>query len=200
MKRIAIDIVLLPSKNIMNTIIAMNRKLSGDPQKIQLDSSRCYPHISLAMGVMTEEVFTSITKELGGIAGRMIPRSCVANGIHEETISTGEIITTLEIQPSTDLMAIHRAAIDITQRYCTYDADLDMLYPKPPPETVTLDWINNFPQESSYEAFRPHITLGSGTLHEEGGAFPLELEIESLCLCHLGNYCTCREILFRFSR
>jgi hypothetical protein len=200
MKHFAIDIVLLPSKIFMNNIIAMNRKLSSGPQKIKLDSSRCYPHISLAMGVMTDEVYISIIKELRDLAERMIPRTCVATGVHEERISTGEIITTLEIELRPDLMAIHRSAMEVTQRYCSYDAELDMLYPEPQPEKVTLHWINNFPQESSYEAFRPHITLGTGTLHEETGALPFELEIESLCLCHLGNYCTCREILFRFSR
>jgi hypothetical protein len=195
MRRFAIDIVLLPSKEFMNTVIGLNRKLTGTPQKIQLHPFTCYPHISLAMGVMEEGRFANISKELKEIAGSDIPRTCTAISLREDANPSGEIITSLEVERTRTLLNIHGDAMEIVQKYCSYDADLDSLYPKPPPEEVTFRWINSYPTEFAYEKFWPHITLGTGMLNEGIDIFPAAFEIESLSLCHLGNYCTCREIL-----
>jgi hypothetical protein len=200
MKRLAVDFALLPTKNSMQTLIALARKLSADPQKIYLDSSNCYPHISLAMGVMSEEVYPGIYRGLETISKGLIPGTCTVTGITEIRIQTGEDISSLEIELGPELTQIHLEAMEIAQRYCTYDADFGTLYPDPPPEEISLHWINNYPKASAHEAFRPHVTLGTGTFREEETSIPINIEIDSLCICHLGNYCTCRDILIRFSR
>jgi hypothetical protein len=58
----------------------------------------------------------------------------------------------------------------------------------------TLEWIRTYPQKSSYENFRPHITLGYGQV-PPGLSFPIPFTAARLALCHLGNHCTCREML-----
>lgn len=200
MKRLAVDFVLLPTQDSMRTVIELVRKLSADPQKIHLDESSCYPHISLAMGVMSGEAYAGISRDLGRIAKGLIPAACAATGIREVPIPSGAHISALDIEPGPELVQIHREAMEIAQRYCTFDADLEALYPEPPPEAICLPWINNYHEQSAYEAFWPHITLGTGTFTGDKPSFPINIEIDSLCVCHLGNYCTCREILSRFSR
>jgi hypothetical protein len=200
MKRLAVNFALLPTKDSTQTLITFNRKLSADPQKIYLDSSNCYPHISLAMGVMSEEVYAGISGDLGRIGKRLIPAACTASGITELHIPTGEHVSALDIKPSPELLQIHLAAMEIAQRYCTVDADLGTLHPDPPPEEISLHWINSYHKESAYAAFWPHITLGTGKFREAEIPIPIDIEIDSLALCHLGNYCTCRDVLIRFSR
>lgn len=62
-------------------------------------------------------------------------------------------------------------------------------------EEVTMYWIKNYPKESSFEKFSPHITIGFGEVEGEtcGIKFPLRFSVSKLALCHLGNYCTCRD-------
>jgi hypothetical protein len=63
-------------------------------------------------------------------------------------------------------------------------------------ETVnksTLLWIENFPAESVYEKFFPHITLGYGQTTLEN--LPIDFKVPKIALCQLGNHCTCRKVL-----
>jgi hypothetical protein len=59
-------------------------------------------------------------------------------------------------------------------------------------------YIQNFTQNSSYKNFNPHITIGDG-IFERKLKLQIKFTASRLALCHLGNYCTCREILYETS-
>ena len=55
MTQIAVDVVLIPSEEMMNIAIQANRELLKQyPNKIILDRENCLPHISLAMGCIDQ--------------------------------------------------------------------------------------------------------------------------------------------------
>lgn len=60
MTKIAIDIVLLPPEEIMNKAIEINQQLADDG--IKLNKKDCLPHISLCMGVISEEDLPEINQ------------------------------------------------------------------------------------------------------------------------------------------
>ena len=58
-----------------------------------------------------------------------------------------------------------------------------------------FNYIQNFIIDSSYDKFNPHITIGDGII-EKPNYLPLKFKTSILGLYHLGNYCTCRKVLY----
>jgi 2'-5' RNA ligase len=149
MSKIAVDIVLLPSAEMMDWAIELNKRLAGKaPDRIILNKQDSQPHISLAMGCIERGQVAQIGQILRGIAKKHSLGELAATGIRVERNSNGRNVSVL---------------------------------------------VEGYRQQSSFERFFPHITIGFG--RAEGGAFPRRFKVPQLALCHLGNNCTCRQIL-----
>ena len=186
MTQLAIDVVLLPPEEIMDKAIEINSSLLND--KIVLDKKKCLPHITLCMGVVDEEKILEITEILKDIAQSCLPLDLTIFAINEEH-STFDIIKTAELQH------LHETITNRLGKYCTTKATVEMCYSPPPVEERTLFWINNFREKTSFANFYPHITLAKERI--AGKEVNISFTASTLALCHLGNYCTCRKILFQ---
>jgi 2'-5' RNA ligase len=194
MAKIAIDIVLLPSEEIADKAIAMNKELlKQNAAKIVLDKEKCLPHISLAMGCIDEkdiveidEIIQKITKETS------IEKLCIS-GIHSETNRAGEKVSVLKIEKTEALQLLHEEIMHKLVPYFSYDVRAEMLLFSSEISELTLKWIKNYPVQSSFERFFPHITIGYGEINNF--SFPIDFNVSKLALCHLGNHCTCRKVL-----
>ena len=219
MPKIAVDVVLLPSDEMMDKAIEINRKLSAfSGNKMVLNKKDCLPHISLAMGVIDEKNLFFVEKDLQEIAKQFSPVSLEA-AVSVHTTPTGEKNSWFEIKNIKELQALHEEVMKKFSGYFTYDAAAEALYSSSDADESTLSWINNYPQNSSFEKFSPHITLGVGEISDDGLQMeftPLERKphprlvrknisnrsgfltgftASRLALCHLGNHYTCRKIL-----
>jgi glycosyltransferase domain-containing protein len=199
--KIAVDIVLLPPDEIMDKVIEANQVLLKTfDNKIVLNKQNCFPHLSLAMGCINKDDIPKIDTVLKDIANKFSPLALTISDIRAGAISTGEKVSGFEIERTPDLQLLHETVMRKISQYFTYDVSLDMIYALPDQqvEEVTTYWIKNYAEESSFERFRPHITTGIGEVEGENGGikFPIKFNASKLALCHLGNYCTCGEILF----
>ena len=201
--KIAVDVVLLPPDEIMEKAIAVNQTLIKTfefDNKIVLNKQNCLPHISLAMGCIEKDDITEIDTVLKDIADKFSPLTLTISDIRTGTIPTGEKVSGFEIERTTALQLVHETIMNRLTQYFTYDVSLDMIYALPDQqvEEVTAYWIKNYPEESSFERFWPHITIGMGEVENETGGlkYPLRFNASKLALCHLGNYCTCGEMVF----
>ena len=198
--RIAVDVVLLPPDEIMEKAIEINQALiNAFNNKIILNKQNCLPHISLAMGCIKKEDITEIDTVLKDIAEKFSSLTLTISDIRTETIPTGEKVSGFEIVKTKELQLLHEMVMSKLLQYFTYDVSLDMIYALPDQqvEEVTTYWIKNYAEESSFERFWPHITIGIGEVEGEncGIKYPTKFNDAKLALCHLGNYCTCREIV-----
>ncbi len=196
MGEIAVDIVLLPDEKMTGRAIKANAeliKIAG--RQIVLNEEDCLPHISLAMGCIDRKVVETIAKTIESIAkeyGSGVAKLRVT-GVHIGTNSIGEKVSSLVIENTKELQLLHERIMRDLQPYFTYDVTADMIYGNEEVAHSTLLWIRDYPNKSSFVNFLPHITIGYG----EAG--PIESTIDftasRLALCHLGNHCTCRQIL-----
>ena len=198
--KIAVDVVLLPPDEIMEKAIEVNQALIKTfDNKIILNKQDCFPHLSLAMGCIKKDDIAEIDTVLKDIAEKFSPMKLTISNIRAETIPTGEMVSGFEIEKTKDLQLLHETVMNKLSPYFTYNVSLDMIYalPNQQVEVVTTYWIKNYPKESSFEKFSLHITIGIGEVEGEtcGMKFPIKFSVSKLALCHLGNYCTCREIL-----
>ena len=194
MAKIAIDVVLLPSKEVTNRAIEANKRLLKQySDRIILDEESCLPHISLAMGCMDEQNIPDIEKILHTIAEKYNPGQLKVLGINIGTNSVDEKVSAFEVEKTERLLLLHEEVMRKMMPYLSYDVTAEMVLSPPLACESTLLWIKNYPEKSAFSNFFPHITIGYGQLDEF--PFPAEFNASKLALCHLGNHCTCRKVL-----
>ena len=194
MAKIAVDVVLLPSEEVMNQAIEANKGLLKQyADRIILDKEYCLPHISLAMGCMDERDITNIEKILQTIAEKYHPGQLNIIGINTGTNSLGEKVSAFEVKKTERLLSLHEEVMRRIAPYFSHDVTAEMVLSPPMAGESTLLWIKNYPEKSAFENFFPHITIGYGQLDDF--PFTAEFTASKLALCHLGNHCTCRKVL-----
>jgi 2'-5' RNA ligase len=198
MTKKAVDVVLLPDEAMTDRTIRLNRELVEKfGSEIILGKTGYLPHISLAMGCADEKDITAIGQILKAITQENPPGNLRALGIVISTNAVGEKTAAFEVERTEQLQMLHENVMTELAQYLTYDVTEDMICQDIEIAESTLLWIRNYPEKSSFENFRPHITLGYGRISQTG--FPIEFTASQLALCHLGNHCTCGKILFSIS-
>lgn len=194
MAKIAVDVVLLLSEEIIDLAIEVNRELLKTfDNKIVLNKESCLPHISLAMGAIERDNLINIDNILQKLANQFSSMPLNIIDIYVDTIPTGKKVSGLKIEKTNELQLLHESIMKKLNSYFSYDITLNMIYSPPQVEKITLFWIKNYLKKSSFENFFPHITVGFGETDKV--KLPVNFTASKLALCHLGNYCTCRKIL-----
>jgi hypothetical protein len=194
-RALAVDVALLPSDEIINAAIALNRALPGVArQPIVLSPTDCLPHVSLAMGCIAEGDVPAVANALESIAAAHAPIDLAFTGLHVRSSQIGDTVTSLEIARTTALRALHEAVMRATAPLFTHNATPAMFVEPSSVTESTLGWVNEYPAAATFDRFWPHVTLGMGTL-PEGLPLPARSRASRLALCHLGSHCTCRRIL-----
>ena len=195
MDRLAVDIVLLPNQAVADQAIAINRGLvERFGSEIVLDEETCLPHISLAMGCIDPNDLDAIGQVLGQIAVENPPGPLTVIGMAVITHAQGRKVSSLLIDKTAPLQRLHEEVMGRLSLFFTYDVTESMLHGKGPISATTLAWIRDFPHKSSHSFFWPHITVGCGEAPAIGQ--PVSFVPPNLALCHLGNHCTCRRVLW----
>jgi 2'-5' RNA ligase len=188
MARKAIDVVLLPDGAMTDRAIEANAELVENfGAEIVLSKDDCLPHISLAMGCIDESDIPAVADVLDAIAKTIRLSKLKVIGVR-----TSGDASVFEVQKTTELQSLHETVLNQVGLYLTGDVTNDMIYGGRAAES-TLQWIREYPENSSFERFFPHITIGYGQM--ENISSPIEFAASALALCHLGNHCTCRDIL-----
>jgi 2'-5' RNA ligase len=188
MARKAIDVVLLPDEAMTDRAVRANAGLVEKfGAEIVLSKDNCLPHISLAMGCLDETDIPAVADILDTIAKKNQLTNLKVIGVR-----TSGDASVFEVQKTNELQSLHEAVLNQVGPYLSSDVTNDMIYGGRAVES-TLQWIRDYPEKSSFEKFFPHITIGYGQM--ENISSPIEFTASALALCHLGNHCTCRDVL-----
>lgn len=190
----AIDIVLLPSKEITEEAIRLNSSLAikFPDNKTQLNKNNCLPHISLMMGVIDDKKIAEAQKILDRMADKFHSLKLEIYRVSIGTNPKNFIASSLDVRVTSELQSLHESIMNEFAELVSNDAKLEDVIDSVNVDPKTLSWINNYKVNSSFENFSSHITIGFGEIEME---VPRFFEASELAICHLGNFCTCREIL-----
>ncbi|MBN2018640.1 MAG: hypothetical protein JW749_00260 [Sedimentisphaerales bacterium] len=193
MTRLAVDIVLLPDRPMTDFAIAANAVLVQNfNSEIVLNTKNCLPHISLAMGCINPDDIIQIGESLQGLV-LITPKNLKPVCIQKSISSSGQAVSVIQVQRTNELAKLHEMIRRIIRPFFSYDASEDMIAGGRASRS-TLQWINGYPDTASNSYFMPHITIGYGDLSDR--PLPADFAVSRLAVCHLGNHCTCREILW----
>ena len=196
MKQIAVDIVLLPEQKVSNWAIAANHTLvqQGNTE-IQLNPQDCLPHVSLAMGTMFPDNIPNLGTRLTSTWQQHQVNVLDSLGIAVTKNSRGGFTSSLAIHRTPALQHLHEQILHISAPHLQYDRiEADMFRGDGSIDDAAIQWVASYPEKSGFDNFQPHITLGFGVL--ETNQLPKTFSPSALALCHLGNHCTCRKILW----
>ena len=207
---------------MMDKAIALNRRLSGhSDQVIILNKKDCLPHISLAMGCIEEEDVPLISTLLCELAQQFPGLELAATAVRAVESPSGRTVSSIEIDNTPDLQQLHEVVMSRLSPHFSYTVSPEMFFadlghrgadgatadvtgnatadatPDATPDVkidkAAISWVENFPAQSSFTRFSPHITAGFGQTSDVLG--PMRFRPASLALCQLGKFCTCRRIL-----
>jgi 2'-5' RNA ligase len=190
----AVDIVLLPDEAMTDKTIKTNAELVRKyNSEIVLDKSNCLPHISIVMGCIEDSNIRAAGEVLAEIAEQNPMGKLKVISVQVTENAKGEKASVFKVERTPQLQAIHERVSQELARYFSYDVTGNMIYGNDEIAETTLLWIKNYREQSSFEKFSPHITIGYG--QAEALARPIKFRASHLALCHLGNNCTCRKVL-----
>lgn len=195
MTKIAIDVALIPSEEMMEKAIEINKELlKTNDDKIVLGKEQNLPHMTLCMGALEESDIPKVEKILSEIAPQFsaLQLEVVSPALSEPV--EGRKISYLKIETTEELQRLHEAVMKRMLPLLTYDdVTIEMVFHPPYPDAISLSWIKGYKEKSCFERFKPHITIGAGEIKDL--KVPIKFTADRLILAHLGNYCTCRKVL-----
>jgi 2'-5' RNA ligase len=193
MAKKAIDVILLPEEKIADMAIKLNTQLVKKfGPRIVLNKNDCLPHISLAMGCIDDGDLPNINSILEDVSRKISLELLEVLNIETETNSVGENVLLLKIENNDKLQSLHEQIMELLSPFFKYQVSDEMMFDNQV-ELSTLIWIRDYREKSSYAHFHPHITIGYGEMATAQPSF--KFNVNSLALCHLGNHCTCRDVL-----
>lgn len=197
-ERIAANIALIPSKDMLDFAIELNRSFPETaPEDYVLDEKTCIPHVTLLMGVMARDQLPEISASLGGVAERFSLLDLRADSLSPEIMpdKSRKAFSSLSIERTAELQRLHEAIMDTMAPFFSWDdVEIGMFYSPPRVREVSSHWVEGYAKNSAWEKYDPHISLGF--TDAKRSFTPRCFTASRLALCHLGNYCTCRDILW----
>ncbi len=192
MTKLAIDIALIPPKHINNQSIQVNQSLQDGLNKIPLNIQTHIPHITLAMGVIDANHLQEILSEVANIATRYTAFDFEFNHLYHAHLSTNEDIVGFGLSKPIAIQQLHEECMQVIHPKAIHQFDKTVLYDGEQADSITLDFIKNFPKKSTGSSFSPHITIGFGS-PQQIKISPLTFRTTNLAVYQLGNYCTCQK-------
>lgn len=180
----------------MRLAIGINKDFpDSEKENYVLDPKTCVPHITLLMGLIERDQLPEIADKLDGIVSNF---SLLNLQIIDYKISErpdGKIASSLVFEKTAELQKIHEAIIEGMSSFFSYDnPKKEMFFSPPSVNELPISWVLGFAKNKVRENYSPHMSLGIGKTNSL--SLPIQFKASKIALCHLGNYCTCRDILW----
>ncbi len=195
MKKVAINIVLLPSKKMTDKTIEINKELLKTYEnKIILGTNHNLPHISLCMGGINKIDIPKIINIIDEIS-KSFTHFNFEGKLKVQEVSNVQKITWVEILNKTKIQVLHKVVMKKMWNYLNYDIENQMLVNPKEIEKETISWIKHYSVlYNDPTLFNPHITVGIGETNKYKKSFGFSSS--KIAIFQLGNYCTCKKFIY----
>jgi 2'-5' RNA ligase len=184
---IAVDIAILPPPDVAERAIALSATLPADhAERFVLDAEH-RPHLTLTQAFIRAEeadaAFDRVDEVLRGQRALTLPVTGGGKSGHSVWMA---------VERTNDLVALHEAVMEALRGY-ERPGGTPAAFIDGDARVADVLWVTGYRLKSSFGAFTPHITLGHGDAAPEIEAFTFEAD--TVAVCHLGRFCTCRAVL-----
>ncbi|PCI25506.1 hypothetical protein COB57_02205 [Candidatus Peregrinibacteria bacterium] len=195
MKKIVIDIAVLPSQEMMEVIIELNKELlTSNDQLLILGEVVNVPHISLFFGCVDEDALPEIQKIIERESQNFSPIRLEVDQIKTRNSVIGNFHSSLQMSFNEVLSHWQKTLFAELKPYLFYDIDPSMFVPGSHVNSEVMGWIRSHEKRGGDDFLLiPHITIGFGQVKKfEGPSF---FTASKIAFYHVGSYCTCNKWL-----
>jgi 2'-5' RNA ligase len=184
---LALDVAILPPPNVRSRAVRLSAALPADQsQGLRLDADRL-PHITLTQQfVRTEELDAIFTRLDEALRGQPPMTLQVIGG------GKGASSVWMAVERATAISLLHARLMDALHSF-EQPGGGAAAFVEGDAREGDVAWVTGYRQTSSFVAYTPHITLGHAA--EPPRLDPFTFEATTVAACHLGRFCTCRQIL-----
>lgn len=196
MAKLAIDIALLPSDEVMDICIGLNMM---DPKAfLNLNKEDCFPHITLVMAVVEERDLPEIQDKVEKIAQEFVPLELELTDIYSKTLPNEKNFFSLKVEITKELKKLHIKILKAVKEYNLEKVNPDMFFQDANREIspISIEWTENYirKRDGHPENFSSHISLVCSQAEYQN--FPVKFTASRLVVGQMGGYCTCRKIFY----
>lgn len=184
---IALDVALLPPPGVSQRAIAISASLPAEHfQGLRLDESHL-PHITLT------QMFAR-TNELDEVFARVddVVRKCSPMTLRMTGGGQGTNAVWMEVEKTPALVQLHEQLMEALRGLERPDGGTGAFFDEDA-RLRDVWWVTGYRLKSSFHHYTPHITLGHGSTPPV--IEPMGFEADTVAVCHLGKFCTCRRVL-----
>ena len=184
---IALDVAVLPPPDVTAKAAALSAALPAtESPPLRLDEEHL-AHVTLmqlfARVNELEQVIARVDDTLRGVT----PLALRVSGGGQ---STSTVLMAIDKTPP--LVELHERLMEALRGLDRPDGGTGAFFGEDARLRDAL-WVAGYRLKSSFHHFTPHITLGHGP--EPPHVEPFTFSADTVAVCHLGRYCTCRRVL-----
>jgi 2'-5' RNA ligase len=183
---IALDVAVLPPPGVTARAIAASAALPPHEfQGLRLDDEHL-PHITLTQMFARANELDEVLARVDDVVRGVRPMTLRVAGGGQGTKSVW-----MEVEKTPALMQLHEALMEALRGLERPDGGTGAFF-DPDARVRDVLWVTGYRLKSSFHHYTPHITLGHGT--EAPAIEPFSFEANTVAVCHLGKFCTCRHV------
>ena len=195
---IALNIALPLPAPLVQEVLRLHQKLDEQPNAVPLLRGDAIAHLTLAMGVIEEYALEELKAKLAEELRYATTFQIRFNGVYQRAMGDGRVVCGIGVEPHSALQALHEKAMDVLSDVGFVVPHMGALFDYQHADPYTLELIQHFRREGTYNSYFPHITLGTGTMQGEAQLGVPTMEVNRVEVFHMGNLCTARKGLQGF--
>ena len=184
---IALDVALLPPPDVSAKAVSLSAALPPDDfQGLRLDDAHL-PHVTLTQLFARVNELDEVLARVDEVVRDRAPMTLRVTGGGHAASSVS-----LAIERTPPLVTLHERLMEALRGLERPDGGTAAFVDAEGRMRDVL-WVAGYRLKSSFHHFAPHITLGHGP--RPPAVEPFSFQADTVALCHLGRFCTCRRIL-----
>jgi len=201
MSKIAIDVVLLPPKEIIDVCFDINKRAFGSGKgRFRMSENDFIPHISLAIGCVEEKILEKVIEEVKLVVLKQNSLKLIIEKIGMFIREDGDR-GFLKVKVSEELRELHEKVLrEVSDCFVGCDSANVLIEGEVTGMgKSTRNIINNYSEFYSGKKYNAHISLGcfDSDVFVEGVNFPISFVAEEMAIFRVGDGCTCRELVWK---
>ena len=184
---LALDVAILPPPDIGERAVRLSAALPADQsQGLRLDANRI-PHITLTQQFVHGDDLEAIFDRLDEALRDQPPMKLQVTGGGKGANSVWMVV-----ERSAPISGLHGHLMDALHGFERPDGGAAAFVDSDAREG-DIAWVTKYRRTASLGAYTPHITLGHAS--EPPRVEPVTFQATTVAACHLGRFCTCRQVL-----
>ena len=184
---IALDVAVLPPADVTARAVALSTALpEAESPPLRLDAEHL-PHITLMQLFARTNELDVVLSRVGDTVRTIAPLQLRVTGGGQGTNSVS-----MTIEKAPPLVQLHEQVMEALRGVERPDGGTGAFFGDDARLRDVL-WVTGYRLKSSFHHFEPHITLGHGS--KPPVIEPFAFQADTVAVCHLGRYCTCRRVL-----